>query len=979
MLTDIPGSFGLEVAIALVPALVCWWQGRSLKRLLDDAALPERLLAAQRGNGATVGTSLVLLAFISTEALWWGIPLMVLGLIASSYPLRVVLFEETWSLTAYVWFAARLIVGIWGFWILLVAMPMTAGYAGRLDWLVAAAVAAMLVFWNAHYAAILRFLVRAQPIVDPALSARFAELVQRAGINAPRFDRVALHGGVIANALALPSLRRSGVLFTDTLLDRLPPDEIVAICAHELAHLEHFDPQLRRINIVNLLLIASGAAVTPLARLAGLSSNLGLLMPWFVAVFAMLAWRARHQQRNETASDLRAVELCGNADALVSGLTRIYTMGRIPRRLDSVYEQRATHPSLARRIRDIRAAAGTSAISLETPVIVEANDGRSTITFENDTLHWREGEAVVHSLSYAHLIELRVEVRGTRPASLIALERGGRRWEMPLAASDVARAQDVLDVVDARLPSPEAPRTVVWTRIQRLVLSIGALIGFSCGHIAMAFVTLLAVLQPSAPLVAAAGFASMTAAGLLLREGGWGPTLNAELAFVFALFGAVLLIAARAKRKEDVPRPAVVAATVLGAIAALSAVTLVLSGIDAVRLHQSARSATAAPVLLVAFAGALTVWRSRLAKYAAIPVVLVAAATTAAASSTFLDRFGRDPFLAPADAFQWRSITTRALSEFSVPFYASSIRLSATGRHVAFVRTHENDLHGPATFHVGRPGERLTEIISEELSFVGDDEILLADTAAAHLELRLVRPGASQEVLWRIQVPDVVRETLHVTSADRRWRVMGWDHDRQNIVRVEGVLGEPTFERQEWPAEDVVEGLDHLLAASGDAALVVENRYEMGVLPRAWYWTWWLFPPGSQTWFRAATGGTIVDLGTSRLDANCHSAALSTDALLCGAFDGTRTRFISIDPASKRIAGVAWLNGRFFSTCKSAGGWLCGWLNGSSIALNPERRQAIQIEGSRGERVFEIAVAGELLATLASNGTGSTVKFYPAE
>jgi Zn-dependent protease with chaperone function len=979
MLTDIPGIVALEIAIALVPALVCWWQGRGLKRLLDDAALPERLLAAQRSNGATFGTAIVLLAFISADALWWGMPLMVLALIASSYPLRVVLFEETWSLPAYVWFAVRLIVGIWGFWILLVAMPMTAEYARRFDWLVATALATILVFWNAHYAAILRFLVRAEPIVDPALSARFAELVQRSGIDAPRFDRVALHGGVIANALALPSLRRSGVLFTETLLDRLPSEETVAICAHEIAHLEHFDPQLRRIDIVNLLLIASGAAVTPLARLAGLSSNLGPLMLWFVAVFAMLAWRARHQQRNETASDLRAVDLCRNAEALVSGLTRIYTMGRIPRRLDSVYEQRATHPSLARRIRDIRAAAGTSAISLETPVIVAADDGRSTITFDNDTLHWREGEAVVHSLSYAHLTELRVEVRGTRPASLIALERGGRRWEMPLAAGDVGRAQDVLDVVDARLPSPQAPQTVVWSRVQRLVLSVGALIGFSCGHIAMAFVTLLAVLQPSAPLVAAAGLASMTAAGLLLREGSWGPTLNAELAFVFALFGTVLLVAARAKRKEDVPRRAVLAAAVLGAIAALSAVALVLSGVDPVRLHQSARSTTAAPVLLVAFAGALTVWRSRLAKYAAIPVVVVAAATTAAASSAFLDRFGRDPFLAPADSFQWTTITTGALSEFSVPFYASSVRLSATGRYVAFVKTSDNGIYGPSTFHVGRPGQRLREIVSEELAFVGDEEILLADAAAADLELRLVRPGGSQEVLWRIQVPDVVRKTLHVTSADRRWRVMGWDHGHQNIVRIDGILGEPKFERKEWPAKDVVEGLDQLLAASGDAALVVENRYEMGVLPREWYWTWWLFPPEPQTWFRAATGGALVDLGTSRLDANCHSAALSTDALLCGAFDGTRTRFISIDPASKRIAGVAWLNGRFFSTCQSAGGWLCGWLNGSSVALNPARRQAIQIEGSRGERVVEIAVASDLLATLASNATGSTVKFYPVE
>lgn len=43
----------------------------------------------------------------------------------------------------------------------------------------------------------------------------------------------------MANAGAVPGLRGAGVIFTNTLLARLEVDEIVAICAHELAHLEH--------------------------------------------------------------------------------------------------------------------------------------------------------------------------------------------------------------------------------------------------------------------------------------------------------------------------------------------------------------------------------------------------------------------------------------------------------------------------------------------------------------------------------------------------------------------------------------------------------------------------------------------------------------------------------------------------------------------------------------------------------------------
>jgi hypothetical protein len=284
-----------------------------------------------------------------------------------------------------------------------------------------------------------------------------------------------------------------------------------------------------------------------------------------------------------------------------------------------------------------------------------------------------------------------------------------------------------------------------------------------------------------------------------------------------------------------------------------------------------------------------------------------------------------------------------------------------------------------ATFHVGRPGGNLTEIVADELVFAGDEDILLLEPAGDGVELRQVRAGAVHEVLWRVRVPDVVRDSLQVRSADRRWRVMGWDSRRRHVVRAEGLIGEPGFQRTEWAAEEEVEGFSHSLAASGSDAVFVENRYRIGLLPRQWHWTWWLFPPEGEAWFRAASGGVVIDLATSPMDARCHPAALSADALLCGAFDGTRTRFISMDPASKRIHGVAWLDGQFFPTCESAGGWLCGWLNGSPVALNPERRQAFRIADSRRMRAFEIAGTDRVLATLGFDGTGSIVRLYSME
>jgi Zn-dependent protease with chaperone function len=52
--------------------------------------------------------------------------------------------------------------------------------------------------------------------------------------------RAGFEGGRLANAFAMITLNRRGVLFFDSLLDQLPPEQITAILAHEVAHLEQF-------------------------------------------------------------------------------------------------------------------------------------------------------------------------------------------------------------------------------------------------------------------------------------------------------------------------------------------------------------------------------------------------------------------------------------------------------------------------------------------------------------------------------------------------------------------------------------------------------------------------------------------------------------------------------------------------------------------------------------------------------------------
>ena len=452
MFENLPGLQFVLAVIALLPPFLQWRGGRALVRAMDDPALPELLEAARRRNGSITGLAFALLVVMSPGSLGWTIALLVVGHIVASYPLRKALYSETWTLAGYLGFMGRLAVAIWGFWLLLALLPLQAPSAGRFDWIVALIAAGVLAVWNTRADVVLRRMLRSRPIEDPELLARFRAVAERSSVAMPNFEWVPLGGGAISNAIALPALPRSSVLFTETLLSHMDADEAVAICAHEIAHLEHHTPRvLRRITLVHLATIAIAAILAVLPRLAGWDSTMLTSVLWVLVLFAVIAWRAHDRQKHETASDLRAVALTGDAEALVRALAKLYTFARMPRRIDADMERRATHPSLARRIRDIRAAAGTAPAALGETSIFAATDGAATVTFANDRLHWAEGDVATHSLSYSQFSELRLQVIGNSPPSLLAVQRDGHRWLAPIAPADIPRLQAVLDIVDARL------------------------------------------------------------------------------------------------------------------------------------------------------------------------------------------------------------------------------------------------------------------------------------------------------------------------------------------------------------------------------------------------------------------------------------------------------------------------------------------------------------------------------------------------
>jgi Zn-dependent protease with chaperone function len=961
------------LAIALVPAAVRLWRGRALARRLDDPAFPERLLKARQPMVLLAAAAAATLATVWPDRIFLTVPVLILSNFAASFPLRRAIYDETWSLATFLWFSTRLTLVLWGYWILLLLAPMVTNRAGWQGWAAAAAAIAIIAAFDQRFGDVARAVLRTRPIEAPDLLAGFAALVARSAAGAPRFDFVPMRGGVVANAVALPSLRRPGVVFTETLLERLSAGEVAAICAHELAHLEYFNARrLRRLRMVSAAFIVVGAVLAPSLRAMGRDLTPLVMGGWAMALSTYLVVLGVKRQKNETASDLRAIELGGDPEALISSLEKLNAYARLPRRWDQQLERNASHPSLARRVRDIRAAAGAAPLVLgETASFSAPGDAAASVTFHDDRLVWIEGELASFTMPYHRFTELRVEVgAGAEPARLIAVDPHGRRWDMGLAAADVARVQRVLDIVDSRLRSV-APASAD-APVARLVAALAAVVALFAGQPA-ALVALFGFFDAAFPIAALSGMASAIAGGLVWRDGG--ARLVGDNAVwpmpVLLLCGAFLMLFAWRSRAASVSTNAWRLSTMAGVWCALCLIPIAAASVDLIGFHLAARTWSGFSILAFAFAISTLDRPARWARPAAAAAALAGLTVVAAGSSASVDLVIRDPLLLPSPPARELALDGAAKeAEFTIAVSPTEIRPSPGGRSIIVVEDLDEDQR---RFYVGRAGGALAGFDADDAWFADDDYVIAAIEGDEATIVRRIPVDAPAATVWERHLGRVEGPVLSLNAAGTTWRVLGEESNRSSIG-VEGSLASGAVSSTErWPM-DPMEG--YRVAASGDRLLRTDLDYRPGLFGQTAYsWGSFFNQYRFETRLFVSIPSGRLPVASSAFDTTCQRQAYG-DGAVCTMFDGGRSHILIVELPSGRIRAVTRMAGRFFIS-QTGQGWIGGaFAGGETAAIHLATGAIVRVPRARGTFGNIATGAGDRIVTVSANAETVRVQVH---
>ena len=796
------------IGTAAVAGIGTWLSGLPLRRAKADPTIAERMQRHRVRLGLVAITAAAAMPFVVDAGCLasgrvmqygaWFVPSFAalffvagLGAAAGGYPLRRDLFGERNSLPGYVWRGLRGALALYGFWLALLLLPYLGAPA-------ALALALLLLIVSANHPAYVCAMLGARPFADAALAPEFERVL--AATTGPR-PRVLVCGndrGSVINAFALPSNRDPRVLMTQPLLRDLEPAEIVGVFAHEVAHHEDFDaPTLRRWRIEETILIALGAVGALFLPL--------LLWAWPVLLFLALWRRARTMQDRERYSDRRAAELCGDTEAYIRALEKIYASNALPRRMDGDAERRSSHPSLARRIQALRE--GMRPERAERSVYRSRDDASALLVLGADRVHWLECDdpsddadtllaaaSKTRSIAFDAISELRVIVR-RGGARLRVVETGGAKHEFLPRADDVGRLQADLDRTDGRLAAlppkgSKADGAFFAGAVAALTATVEALRNQLPLFTALVMLVLLIALRIRRRRAVFAALGAIALGAVLHRvlltadARWWGAGDWCAMAAIGAC--GVYLLAFRAPIQIGRPRLLAAVFVVLGALGLASLLSYATD--LPLHLYATGNSAPTSYLLWAGAAAALLVAGSRWQRAFGAVLALTVLLGFGAGSDWFLREIVRDPFAVGAPEPKWRDVEYRRVGEARVDGFAYDLELSPGGKRFLADR-----LLGDFTGNT-------RSLVAVDAAFVDEERVLLLYPADMGSELRLVRCDAPDQVLWSHRLEGWgASADLELHTVGERWTVIEGRHAFVTR-RVRGRVGQSDVRADMWEA-----------------------------------------------------------------------------------------------------------------------------------------------------------------------------------
>lgn len=338
------GSFGAAFLLAwglnwlaLIP-----WRRSAGKHWTERARLLWPVCKSARFNLwflVVIGILVILILAPEVNFFFAAVPAL-LGALLGVYPLSREIHPEI-RFMSWLHLVASSLLLLFGFWAVLflgvVAMP---GNFGPLTWAIAGGVLLLLVaFLLGLGIRVMRWLRLLKPAPEP-LNALVREMSQKMGVPVRSTWVLSTH---LSNAVALPMTRQ--LIFTDKLLSTHPDDEIKAICAHELGHLN----EPRKVVFVRALVALALfplVFIYPMNSLTGVDNGFLLIL---IPVLILLLVGMRVSRRMEKRADKIAIESEHiKPEVYARALERIYqtnqTPAVMPRRSNKI------HPDLYDRM-----------------------------------------------------------------------------------------------------------------------------------------------------------------------------------------------------------------------------------------------------------------------------------------------------------------------------------------------------------------------------------------------------------------------------------------------------------------------------------------------------------------------------------------------------------------------------------------------------------------------------------------------------